>query len=125
MKKRKKKTMKRMIYYAVDEMVEAGIIKEDYENGQTYYTLRDEEEIVRHTFEVIGRLIRPTFEQLEYDLQREPGIVYVWLTIANAFEVAVAEHPDLDERVILIDLLGISLGKPSQHGLEKMEVYCG
>jgi hypothetical protein len=125
MKKRKKKLREQLSYQIVDELVKAGAIVEYTENGETYCALRDEEEIARHTFQVIGHFVRPTFEQWEYDLCREPGIVYMWLTIANAFEVAVAEHPDLNEYAILIDLIGLSLGEPSQHGLEEAHLAAG
>ena len=97
MKKGKKKRLEQLTSQAIDKLIEAGVLEEYNENGQTYCKLRDEEELARHTFQVIGRLVSPTFERWEHELSREPGIVYMWLAIANAFEVAVAKRPDLDE----------------------------
>jgi hypothetical protein len=86
------------------------------------------EEIARHTFQVVGHLVKPTYEQWELDFLRDQNPeqeMFLWLVISDAFEKAVAEHPDLDEKVILGDLIRISAGGLSQHGLDETYLAAG
>ena len=48
----------------------------------------------------------------------------LWLVISDAFGM-VAEHPDLDQKAILGNLIRISAGGPSQHGLEETYLTAG
>lgn len=86
------------------------------------------EEIARHTFQVVGHLVKPTYEQWELDFLRDQNPeqeLFLWLVIAAAFEVAVAERPDLDQKAILGNLILISAGGTSQHGLEEIYLAAG
>jgi len=86
------------------------------------------EEIARHTFAVVGHLVKPTYEQWELDFLRDKSPeqeLFLWLVISDAFEVAVAEHPDFDEKAVLGDLIRISAGGPSQYGLKEIYLAAG
>ena len=86
------------------------------------------EEIARHTFAVVGHLVKPTYEQWELDFLRDKSPeqeLFLWLVISDAFEVALAEHPDLDQKAILGDLIRISAGGPSQYGLKEVYLAAG
>jgi hypothetical protein len=86
------------------------------------------ERIARHSYQVVGHLVKPTYEQWELDFLRDDSPeheMFLWLVISDAFEVAVAEHPDLDEKAILGDLIRISAGGESQHGLDEIYMAAG
>ncbi len=86
------------------------------------------EKIARHTFQVVGHLVKPTYGQWELGFLRDQSPeqeIFLWLVISNAFEVAVVEHPDLEEKAILGDLIRISAGSPSQHGLDETYLAAG
>ena len=51
--------------------------------------------------------------------------MFLWLVISDAFEVAVVRRPDLDEKTILGDLILISAGGQSRHGLDKIYLAAG
>jgi hypothetical protein len=84
----------------------------------------DWEEIARHTYNVVGHLVKPTYEQWELDFLRDQNPqqeLFLWLLISDSFEAATAERQDLDERTILGDLILISAGGQSQYDLG--EIY--
>lgn len=86
------------------------------------------ERVARHTFKVVGHLVKATYEQWELDFLRDRSPeqeLFLWLVISDAFEVAVAERHDLDQKAILGDLIRISAGGPSQHGLGKTYLAAG
>jgi hypothetical protein len=86
------------------------------------------EEIARHTFHAVGHLVKPTYEQWELDFLRDKNPeqeLFLWLVIADAFEEAVANRHDLDSKTILGDLILISAGGQSQHGLEAVYQSAG
>ena len=86
------------------------------------------EKIARHTFQVVGHLVKPTYEQWELDFLRDTNPeheLFLWLIISDAFEVAVVERPELDQKVIIGDLILISAGGVSQHGLDEMYTAAG
>jgi hypothetical protein len=86
------------------------------------------ENIARHTFEVVGHIVKPTYEQWELDFLRDDDPeheMFLWLVISDAFEVAVVARPDLDQKIILGDLIRISARGPSQHELEDIYVAAG
>jgi hypothetical protein len=78
------------------------------------------EEVARFTYQAVGHLISPTFEQWELGFLRDSRPereLFLWLVITEAFNRAVADHPDLDEMLIVSDLAAISTGAESTHGL--------
>ena len=78
------------------------------------------EEVARFTYQAVGHLISPTFEQWELGFLRDSTPereLFLWLVITEAFNRAVADHPDLDEMLIVGDLAAISAGAKSTHGL--------
>lgn len=86
------------------------------------------ERIARHTYQVVGHLVKPTYEQWELDFLRDENPeheLFLWLVISDAFEVAVVERQDLDQKTILGDLILISAGGESQHGLEETYLTAG
>jgi hypothetical protein len=86
------------------------------------------EEVARHTFQVVGHLVKPTYEQWELGFLRDQSPeqeLFLWLVISDAFEVAVVEHPDMDEKAIIGDLICISAGGPSRYGLEEIYLAAG
>jgi hypothetical protein len=86
------------------------------------------EKIARHTFKVVGHIVQPTFEQWELSFLRDQAPeheLFLWLIISDAFEIAMAERLDLDEKDILGDLIGISTGAPSEHGLKETYLKAG
>lgn len=86
------------------------------------------EGIARHTFQVVGHLVKPTYEQWELGFLRDQSPeqeLFLWLVIADAFEVAVVERPDLDQTTVLGDLILISAGGASKHGLDAMYTEAG
>ncbi len=86
------------------------------------------ERIARHTYQAVGHLVKPTYEQWELDFLRDDSPeqeLVLWLVISDAFDVAVAKHPDFDQKAILGDLILISAGGRSQHGLEETYLAAG
>jgi len=86
------------------------------------------EQVARHTFQVVGYLVKPTYEQWELDFLRDQNPqkeLFLWLVISDAFEAAVLGRPDLDEITILGDLILISTGGQSQYGLEETYLAAG
>ena len=80
------------------------------------------EGIARHTYQVVGRLVKSTYSQWELEFLRDQNPeqeLFRWLAISDAFEVAVDERPDLDEKAILGDLIHVAVGGPSRYGLKK------
>jgi hypothetical protein len=79
------------------------------------------EGVARHTYQIVGHLVKPTYEQWELDFLRDQSPqqeLFLWLVISDAFEMAITEKPDLDQKTILGDLILISAGGESQHGLD-------
>jgi len=78
------------------------------------------EEVARFTYHMVGHLISPTFEQWELGFLRDlypERELFLWLVIAEAFDRVVADHPGLDEKLIVGDLAAVSTGAESTHGL--------
>ena len=80
------------------------------------------EGIARHTYQVVGHLVKSTYGQWELEFlpdQNPEQELFRWLAISDAFEVAVDERPDLDEKAILGDLIHVAVGGPSRYGLKE------
>ena len=79
------------------------------------------EDLARHSYPVAGHYLCPTFEQWELGFLRDAKPkqeVVLWFVIAEVFQMATKERPDLDEKEILSDLVAISSGGEGKHGLD-------
>jgi len=79
------------------------------------------EDLARHSYQVVGHFLYPTFEQWEIGFLRDANPereIVLWFVIAEVFKVATKKRPDLDEKEILGDLVAISSGGEGRHGLE-------
>ncbi len=79
------------------------------------------EEMARYTYRAVGRLITPTYEQWELDFLRDTHPereLVLWMAIAGAFQKAVEDRPEMDQKAILGDLVAVSTGAQSKHGLD-------
>jgi hypothetical protein len=79
------------------------------------------EKVARYTYKVVGSLLKPTYEQWELDFLRNiypERELSLWILIADAFPKAVKDHPEMDRKAVVDDLVAVSHGADSRLGLK-------